>query len=70
MAGALRLTITSPPEREDFVVEIWDDQTYIVAVQPDGEAVVFEYMGGDGRLHEVELSAFVDALGRARDNLR
>lgn len=67
----LEIVITSPPEREDFVAEIWDrDQgIYVGAVQKEAGSVVFEYVGGDRRMQQVNFTSFLDALQRAKENL-
>lgn len=38
-------------------------------VERSDEDFVFVYVGGDKRLHHVDLSRFVDALQRAKGNL-
>lgn len=69
MARELRIVITSPPEREDFVAEVWDEDVHIGTVEPKEGRVVFVYMGGDGLAHDVEFDALIAALERAKDNL-
>lgn len=69
MANELRIVITSPPEREDFVAEIWDEDIFIGSVEPKQGAVVFAYIGGDELPHDVEFDTFIAALQRAKENL-
>lgn len=67
----LMIVITSPPERDDFVAEIWDEDqgVYVGAVERRDDGLVFTYVAGDKRLHHVDFSRFLDALQRAKDNL-
>ncbi len=70
MMKKLQILITSPPDRERCVAELWDDSEQVAEVYHEGEEVQIEIYSRAGKAPwRFPYDDFVEALASLKDQL-
>lgn len=65
----LTIEIASPPDRDNLVAEIWQDDVMIAEVNQESENLELEIFAGENGKLKLKYDEFSDALIMAREKL-
>lgn len=64
-----RIEITSVPDREELVAEIWNENQMIAEINQDSENLILEIYSNQNSTLKIDYDAFLKVLIEAKDKL-